>query len=1001
MDEQLSTEGKTQMDHSTADTVTPIMHWGTIIQAAIMLLLSAGAAFLAISLAGDGSIGVTYLTLAVIAVLTLVNIASIVFTIRKRQDLGYGLSFFSLAAVLLSGTLIVQGRALSLSFFFLIPVILGFWWIWPPQSRRFYTISAAIVLVLTWAIEWINPPWRTAFGGAQIAPVVASLFAILVLAMIVRQAWIAGRVNFGLRLMTLILATALPIIAAALFFMVTRAARIIEADGTAQLQKANQAMTGNLAIWLNQQTETLNTLVAMPDVVGMNPYRQVPVLQTFKSGHPSVYLVHTMDMTGMNVARNDGGELRDYHDRGYFTGPVSGEPVVFQSLISRTTNQPAVCMGAPIRSGAGALVGVGSMCSELTEITQGVQVINVGQTGFAFVVDEKNQVVAHPNPAYTAELSDFSEYPPVAMLRNGQRGLVTFTDVDGQAWHAYIEQLDNGWGVITQQPDAEYLATLTSFRTVSFIAFGLGVIIITAVLWFTVRRVVQPVQDLTKAAEVISTGDLTQTIGTDRADEFGILAKTFDTMTKQLRDLIGSLEQRVADRTQNLELAAEVGRSVSQVREMDIMLRDACQLILEEFDLYYVQVYLTNPTQTTLALEAGTGEVGALLRERSHSLQLNTGSINGRAAVEKRTIVISDTAENINFRPNELLPNTRGEMAVPLIVGEKVVGVLDMQSSKPGVLNEEVLPAFEALAGQLAVAIQNAKLVAEAQEARAEVEAQARRLVRAGWNEYLDAIHKPEQFGFLFDQKGVAPLDLADEEQVRAGGAALSAPISLAGETLGTLAIEVDEENKNEQASELLDVVARQVAQQIENLRLVESAERYRHEAEQVVRRQTRESWREYVGAKVGENLGYLYDLKEVRPYSNGHDVGSSALTIPLKVRDETVGKLAIEGLTPDDDESLELVNAVAERLGAHIEDLRLTHQVQSRAQREQALRQITNAVRSSTDLTTILRTAVRELGSVMGRRAIIRMAMPEQSDGESQVLDQNGSSEDADGGMS
>ena len=160
-------------------------------------------------------------------------------------------------------------------------------------------------------------------------------------------------------------------------------------------------------------------------------------------------------------------------------------------------------------------------------------------------------------------------------------------------------------------------------------------------------------------------------------------------------------------------------------------------------------------------------------------------------------------------------------------------------------------------------------------------------------------------------------------------------------------------------------------------------------------------SWREYVGSKTGESLGYLYDLNEVRPYNNGHDAEASALTLPLKVRDETVGKLAIQGLAPDDKDSLELVNAVAERLGTHIEGLRLTQQVQSRAQREQALRQITNAVRSSTDLATVLRTAVRELGSVMGRRAMIRMVMPDQSEGENQLPDENDSSENADGGMS
>ena len=91
-------------------------------------------------------------------------------------------------------------------------------------------------------------------------------------------------------------------------------------------------------------------------------------------------------------------------------------------------------------------------------------------------------------------------------------------------------------------------------------------------------------------------------------------------MTKKMRELISTLEQRVAERTRNLELAAEVGRSVSQVRDLDVMLKDACELILKEFDLYYVQVYLTNPSQTEPATASryGRGRC-AIARTRSQS----------------------------------------------------------------------------------------------------------------------------------------------------------------------------------------------------------------------------------------------------------------------------------------------------------------------------------------------------------------------------------------------
>jgi GAF domain-containing protein len=325
-------------------------------------------------------------------------------------------------------------------------------------------------------------------------------------------------------------------------------------------------------------------------------------------------------------------------------------------------------------------------------------------------------------------------------------------------------------------------------------------------------------------------------------------------------------------------------------------------------------------------------------------------------------------------------------MAVPLLIGEKVVGVLDMQSERPGALSQEILPAFEALAGQMAIAIQNASLLAEAEEARKEVESQAQRWSRSNWAEYLDAIHKPEESGFIFEQNKIAPLAQSNEPLTEG---ALVAPITVTGEMLGNLVVEMEGRSSIARAEELVNTVARQVAQQIENLRLLDSAERYRAEAEQASRRLTHEGWQDYLDQKSVNGLGYVYDLKEVRPCSE-EEVGrvqDASLSLPLKVRDETIGKLSVQGLGSGDEEAASLAAAVAERLGAHIEGLRLSQQTeqalattQKQARREQALRQITSAVRGSTDPAVILRTAARELGNILGRQTVVRLATAKET---------------------
>ncbi|MFZ5879265.1 MAG: GAF domain-containing protein [Chloroflexota bacterium] len=543
-----------------------------------------------------------------------------------------------------------------------------------------------------------------------------------------------------------------------------------------------------------------------------------------------------------------------------------------------------------------------------------------------------------------------------------------------------VGQTVSPWSVTITIPQNVILADARR-QMWNMIGIGGTLLVLSLVaLFYTARQIARPIRQITDAAQMVAGGNLNVVADVKNTDETGILASAFNQMTAQMHDLFNTLESRVAERTRNLELAAEVGRAVSQVRALDIMLTDAAELIRKQFDLYYTQVYLVDPGNANLVLQAGTGEVGGELLRRRHSLSLNANSINGRAAVERSSVVISDTTASATFKPNPLLPKTRSEMAVPLLIGNQVVGVLDMQSDRPGALDQEILPAFEALAGQLAVAIQNARLLAEAEEARREVEIQARRLSRVQWMEYLDAIHKPEENGYVFEGNTIAPLASTD---LAAAEGALVSPIAVSGERLGSLVVEWEGQPPSAQASKLTDTVARLVSQRIEALRLLESAERYRAEAEQASRRLTHEGWQDYLNRQLPGSLGYLYDLKEVRPYREGDatQLQGTMLDLPLKVREEIIGKLAIQGVESGNEEQVGIAVAVAERLSAHIEGLRLAQQTEqalettrNQARREQALRQITSAVRGSTDPAVILRTAARELGSILGRRTIVRL---------------------------
>ncbi len=684
-------------------------------------------------------------------------------------------------------------------------------------------------------------------------------------------------------------------------------------------------------------------------------------LLEYKESFPNNAEVFITDVYGGLAGSTD--RTSDYYqaDEDWWQAAYNnGKGAVFigNPAFDESTGQLGVQIALPIHDQeTGELIGVLRTTYVMTALRT-ILAANIGETGRADLyipgdtVTYINQTGFEEAEPGLLEQLQAAGQGKVELVYEGSLSVITQAQVSSLENNADIENLD--WTVVFHQDRDEVFKPVNA-QIQNFLIIILIVIALAAAAAFGVSGyLVRPISELTQTAEEVSAGNLGSRAEVTTTDEIGTLATAFNAMTSQLQNTLQGLEQRVADRTRNIELAAEVGRSVSQVRELHTMLEDACELIQNEFDLYYVQVYLTNPSLTTLELEAGTGEVGMQLLERRHSLPLSAASINGRAALERSSVVIPDTAQSTTFHSNPLLPETRGEMAVPLIVGSRTVGVLDMQSREPDVLTNEILPAFEALAGQLAVAIQNANLLEEAQQARADVEAQARRQIRSDWASHLDSIHRPQKIGYLFDHDTVTSFAELEDEHLPTEGESLSAPIELIGEELGSLVVELDEGQQNEQNSELVEIVARQVAQQIENLRLLEEAERYRQESEETARRQTREGWQRYIASRDKEMLKYSYDLNEVRPNANAEN-GQAMFTLPLRARDEEVGSLAVQGIAPEDENSIQLVNTIAERLSEHIEGLRLFEETkQGQLELDKRAQQLSTVANISTATSTI-----------------------------------------------
>ena len=414
---------------------------------------------------------------------------------------------------------------------------------------------------------------------------------------------------------------------------------------------------------------------------------------------------------------------------------------------------------------------------------------------------------------------------------------------------------------------------------------------------------------------------------------FWSVLRTYQNRVEQANQLASQSEHESQLQTASIlkqhMTASEVGRIISErTEDPTSMLGKAVEVIREQFKLYYAQIYLTDPSGQTLTLRAGTGEAGVELLQRRHHLMVGSGSLNSRAAVEKRALLVEDTSQSMDFLPNPLLPHTCSEMAIPLIADGQVLGVLDMQSDQPGLLNESNLSTFETLAGQLAIALQNAALFAEAQQARSEIEAQVHRLTEHGWQEFLDGIERGQKIGFAFDQTGILPLK--EDALTLPIQQALNTPITVTGTKIGTIQLARETESPWTTAeTELIQVTADQLGQHIENLRLLAQADQYRSEAENAVRRLTREGWDSYLQEHREEPVGFAYDLNEVSPLDESEKDNQAAITRPLAVQNEIVGELSINTGENHQAGANELLSAVASQLSAHIENLRLTQQTQ------------------------------------------------------------------------
>jgi GAF domain-containing protein/HAMP domain-containing protein len=575
-----------------------------------------------------------------------------------------------------------------------------------------------------------------------------------------------------------------------------------------------------------------------------------------------------------------------------------------------------ITCSTPVYDERGDFRGVTAMDIQLNQITEIVTNIRVGQTGYAFLIDNGKRLIAMPDSGYQ-DLGILPDDLPLGEIlaqgklttpisakfwellvnmSEGRSGLDTIRIGDTERYIIYQPVPEVGYSlaiiVPTQELLADAIAANQQIARVTQNTVLVSLLLIAAILVVALlatlgigNRLTRPLTSLTRTAEEIARGNLNTEAVVTSHDEIGILARAFNSMTARLRDMIANLENRVSDRTTSLEqrtsqlqAATRISQDTSTVQDLHSLLSRTVDLISNYYGYYHAGIYLVDATGDYAVLQAASSEGGKKMIARGYKLEVSQRNLVGASAYENRSRVVMDTSHDVTYQENPDLPKTQSQITIPLAPRGKVLGVLDIQSTERNAFAPDQRGILQTLADQIALAIQNVLLVEENRLTLNRMEAVLTENVRRAWGSEVGGESKS---AYRFTPTNLTKIQSSDREtgSIPERTTPLKIPITLRGQKIGNIELLRKGENAWSDADRaLVSDVANQIGLALENSRLLRDAQQH------ALYEQTLSELTSKLGLSVDTDTLLQTAIRELHQLPNTTEV-SVVLTSPKSIK--------------------------------------------------------------------------------------------------------------------